>query len=94
MPRLPGPAHDLAARPGRLPRSSRWAAETRARRAAGRWPSWAASGRVRELARERVADLAGGDLELLEGQVCAAAAAAEYTSPAPRAAAVAFTVGR
>lgn len=77
-------------------RGSRWATQTRARRLAGQGPSWAASARVREVARERVGDLSSCDPEELEllAQVCADGAAAEYSSAAPRAGSISFTAGR
>ncbi len=64
-----------------------WAVSVRVRRPGGDWPAWEASARVRELARAKVADLAGDDLELLEllAQECVRAAAREWAAPAPRA---------
>ncbi|MEQ1731427.1 MAG: hypothetical protein ABL982_23905 [Vicinamibacterales bacterium] len=49
---------------------------------------------MREVARARVADLAGDDDELsdLLARICADAAAREYRHPSPQAGSVAFTV--
>lgn len=58
------------------------------------WPTWDESERVREIARRKVADIAGADVELLEtlARMCAGSAADAYANPRDRPGGPTFTV--